>query len=157
MSTKFQSLHCLTAITAVSVLANVAGAQQLEEIIVTATHREESLQNKECDQCEGQSTFKCPDIVRRMEPYSDNLAINDRVWSVFLERVVSEVPIAHSVHPIIRICFGHSVGNSLAMALIEPDLATPGTDLSAHVVGVERGAKVIDPSPYDPEGKAMRA
>ena len=52
--------------------------------------------------------------------------------------------------------YGHTVGKSLAMALIEPDLATPGTALSVHVVGVERKAKVIAPSPYDPEGKAMR-
>ncbi|MCH8303467.1 MAG: hypothetical protein IH912_12000, partial [Proteobacteria bacterium] len=44
MSRKFHSIR-LTAIIAVSVLANVAGAQQLEEIIVTATHREVSLQD----------------------------------------------------------------------------------------------------------------
>ncbi len=45
MRTKFQPAHWLTAIITVCVLANVAGAQQLEEIIVTATHREESLQD----------------------------------------------------------------------------------------------------------------
>jgi dimethylglycine dehydrogenase len=52
--------------------------------------------------------------------------------------------------------FGHTVKKSLAMALISPDLAKPGTQLSVHVVGVERKAKVIASSPYDPEGKAMR-
>ncbi len=52
--------------------------------------------------------------------------------------------------------WGHTVKKSLAMALIEPKLATPGTALSVHVVGVERKAKVIAASPYDPEGKAMR-
>ena len=36
------------------------------------------------------------------------------------------------------------------------DKAQPGTELSVHVVGVERPARVIAPSPYDPEGKAMR-
>jgi dimethylglycine dehydrogenase len=52
--------------------------------------------------------------------------------------------------------YGHTVGRSLAMALIEPKLVTPGTALSVHVVGIERKAKVIAPSPYDPAGKAMR-
>ena len=52
--------------------------------------------------------------------------------------------------------YGHAVGKSLAMGLIEPDLAEPGTDLSVHVVGVARAAKVIPPSPYDPSGAAMR-
>jgi dimethylglycine dehydrogenase len=52
--------------------------------------------------------------------------------------------------------YGHTVKKSLAMALIEPALAKPGTALSVHVVGVERPAKVIAPSPYDPDGKAMR-
>jgi dimethylglycine dehydrogenase len=52
--------------------------------------------------------------------------------------------------------YGHYTGKSLAMALVNPDSATPGTDLRVHVVGVERPAKVIPPSPYDPEGLAMR-
>ena len=52
--------------------------------------------------------------------------------------------------------YGHTVGKSLAMALVEPGFTEPGTELSCHVVGVERPATVIAPSPYDPEGKAMR-
>ncbi len=52
--------------------------------------------------------------------------------------------------------YGHTIGKSLAMALVEPDLATPGTELSAHIVGVECGARVIEPSPYDPSGQNMR-
>jgi dimethylglycine dehydrogenase len=52
--------------------------------------------------------------------------------------------------------YGHTTGKSLAMALIDPAHATPGTRLSVHVVGVERTATVIPPSPYDPEGRAMR-
>jgi dimethylglycine dehydrogenase len=42
------------------------------------------------------------------------------------------------------------------MAMVNHDLATPGTDLSVHVVGVESKARVIPASPYDPAGKAMR-
>ncbi len=52
--------------------------------------------------------------------------------------------------------YGHTVGKSLAMALVNSDLAEVGTDLSVHIVGVERAAKVIDPSPYDPAGSVMR-
>jgi dimethylglycine dehydrogenase len=53
--------------------------------------------------------------------------------------------------------YGHTLGKSLAMALIDPRLAVPGTELTAHVVGVERKARIIRPSPYDPDGRAMRS
>ncbi len=52
--------------------------------------------------------------------------------------------------------FGHYTGKSLAMALVNRDKAEPGTELSVHVVGIERPARVIAPSPYDPQGKTMR-
>jgi len=52
--------------------------------------------------------------------------------------------------------YGHTVGYSIAMAMVDTAYAEPGTDLSVHVVGVERAAKVIAPSPYDPTGAAMR-
>lgn len=53
--------------------------------------------------------------------------------------------------------YAHTLEKSLAMALVNADVAAHGTDLSVHVVGVLRDAKVIAPSPYDPAGKAMRA
>ncbi len=53
--------------------------------------------------------------------------------------------------------YGHTVGRSLAMALIAPEAAQIGSELSVHIVGAERKARVISPSPYDPIGKAMRA
>jgi dimethylglycine dehydrogenase len=53
--------------------------------------------------------------------------------------------------------YGHTVRKSLALALVDRESAAVGTALSVHVVGVERPATVIAPSPYDPEGKAMRA
>ncbi len=53
--------------------------------------------------------------------------------------------------------YGHTLDKSLAMALVNKDAAAPGTALSVHVVGVERPATVIAPSPYDPSGKVMRA
>ncbi len=52
--------------------------------------------------------------------------------------------------------YGHHLGKSLAMALVDRDHAEPGTRLTVHVVGVERPARILAPSPYDPQGKAMR-
>ena len=52
--------------------------------------------------------------------------------------------------------YGHTLGKSLAMAMVDRDCASEGTALTTHIVGVERAAKVIAPSPYDPEGKGMR-
>jgi dimethylglycine dehydrogenase len=53
--------------------------------------------------------------------------------------------------------YGHTVGKSLAMALVAPEAGEVGSELSVHVVGAERKARVIKPSPYDPLGKAIRA
>ena len=53
--------------------------------------------------------------------------------------------------------YGHTIGKSLAMALVAPEAAPVGSELSVHIVGAERKARVIAPSPYDPAGKAMRA
>lgn len=52
--------------------------------------------------------------------------------------------------------YGHHTGKSLAMALVDRAEAGIGGALSVHVVGVERAAQVIAPSPYDPKGEAMR-
>ena len=52
--------------------------------------------------------------------------------------------------------YGHTLKKSLAMALVNNDLANEGQRLKVHVVGVEKDAKVIQMSPYDPEGLAMR-
>lgn len=52
--------------------------------------------------------------------------------------------------------YGHHLQKSLAMALIDADFAKEGSKVSVHVVGVERNATIIAPSPYDPEGKVMR-
>ena len=53
--------------------------------------------------------------------------------------------------------YGHTVEKSLAMALVPPGLSAPGTELSTHIVGVEYPARVVEPSPYDPTGSAMRS
>ncbi|MEM7209105.1 MAG: FAD-dependent oxidoreductase [Pseudomonadota bacterium] len=52
--------------------------------------------------------------------------------------------------------YGHTVEKSLAMVMLNRDCAAEGTELSVHIVGVEKPARVIAPSPYDPSGSAMR-
>lgn len=52
--------------------------------------------------------------------------------------------------------YGYAVGKSLALALVDRDFAGEGTALSVHIVGIERPARVIPASPYDPQGEAMR-
>ncbi len=52
--------------------------------------------------------------------------------------------------------YGHTIGKSLALAMVDRAVATEGTVLSTHITGEERRATVIQASPYDPEGRAMR-
>jgi dimethylglycine dehydrogenase len=52
--------------------------------------------------------------------------------------------------------YGHTIKKSLAMALVNNDLAKKDQKLKVHVIGVEKDAKVIQMSPYDPEGLVMR-
>ena len=52
--------------------------------------------------------------------------------------------------------YGHTVQKSLAMAMIDRTCAAEGTELKVHIVGVEKTARVIAASPYDPSGQAMR-
>ena len=52
--------------------------------------------------------------------------------------------------------YGHTVNKSLAMALVQTELANEGQEVSVHVVGKERPARIIAPSPYDTQGAAMR-
>ena len=52
--------------------------------------------------------------------------------------------------------YGHTVGKSLAMAMVDASVADEGKDLQVHIVGAECAAQVIAPSPYDAQGMAMR-
>ena len=52
--------------------------------------------------------------------------------------------------------YGHHVDKSLAMALVDVEHSQVGEELHTHVVGVERGARIIASSPYDPDGVVMR-
>ncbi len=52
--------------------------------------------------------------------------------------------------------YGHTMGKSYALAMIDKGANEVGTKLTTHIVGQERPACVIAASPYDPDGKAMR-
>ena len=53
--------------------------------------------------------------------------------------------------------YGHCVQKSLAMALIDSEHCNNPADLTTHIVGIPRPARIISPSPHDPTGKRMRA
>jgi dimethylglycine dehydrogenase len=52
--------------------------------------------------------------------------------------------------------YGYTIGKSIALALIDKDYAVPGMELTTHIVGDERACRIIEDSPYDPQGKVMR-
>ena len=53
--------------------------------------------------------------------------------------------------------YGWRVGKSLALAMVRPDLAAPGTALDISILGRRRKAVVIPDSPFDPDNTALRS
>ena len=53
--------------------------------------------------------------------------------------------------------FGFRVNKSLALGMVRPEHAAPGTELEIKILGKLFKATVIPESPYDPENKALRA
>ncbi|HZZ60468.1 MAG TPA: FAD-dependent oxidoreductase, partial [Roseiarcus sp.] len=52
--------------------------------------------------------------------------------------------------------YGWRTGKSLALAMVRPEFAAPGTEVEVRVLGEQRRAVVIPDSPYDPANKALR-
>ena len=52
--------------------------------------------------------------------------------------------------------WGHRVGMNLAYAFVDPELAAQGTALEVDIIGAMTPARVIAPSPYDPEMRLPR-
>jgi dimethylglycine dehydrogenase len=52
--------------------------------------------------------------------------------------------------------YGWRTGKSLALAMVKPELASPGVELTVRVLGQDFAARVIGDSPYDPENAALR-
>jgi len=53
--------------------------------------------------------------------------------------------------------YGHYLGQSLAVAYIDADLATPGTPLVVEILGERRPARVLAEAPFDPENHRPRS
>ncbi len=53
--------------------------------------------------------------------------------------------------------YGWRVGKSLALAMVRPDLAEPGTELEIAILGERHKAVIIPDSPFDPENEALRS
>ncbi|MEM6496136.1 MAG: FAD-dependent oxidoreductase [Pseudomonadota bacterium] len=53
--------------------------------------------------------------------------------------------------------YGFRVEKSLAIAMVEPELAFSGTDLEIDILGKIHPATIIDESPFDPENERLRA
>jgi dimethylglycine dehydrogenase len=52
--------------------------------------------------------------------------------------------------------YGWRIGKSLALAMVRPDCAAPGTELDVQVLGEARRAVVIADSPFDPGNARLR-
>ncbi|MDE2339460.1 MAG: aminomethyltransferase family protein, partial [Alphaproteobacteria bacterium] len=52
--------------------------------------------------------------------------------------------------------YGWRVGKSLALAMVNPAHAAPGTDLDIVILGARHKATVIPDSPFDPDNHALR-
>ncbi len=52
---------------------------------------------------------------------------------------------------------GHRTGLDLALAVVAPGLAAPGTRVAVDVIGAPRPAVVIPPSPCDPGFERVRS
>ncbi len=53
--------------------------------------------------------------------------------------------------------YGYTVGKSLAVAYVNPEVAAIGTELKIEILGKKYPAVVIPESPWDPENKRLRA
>jgi dimethylglycine dehydrogenase len=52
--------------------------------------------------------------------------------------------------------YGFRTAKSLALAMLRPDLAEPGSEVSIEILGQNYKAVVIEDSPYDPKNERLR-
>lgn len=53
--------------------------------------------------------------------------------------------------------YGWRAGKSRALAMVQPDHAAVGTDLTIRILGKDHQATIIPESPYDPANARLRA
>jgi len=69
-------------------------------------------------------------------------------------------PIFHNGEPIGRATgggYGFRLNKSLALGMVRPEFAEPGTELEMDILGTLHKVTVIQESPYDPENEKLRA
>jgi dimethylglycine dehydrogenase len=52
--------------------------------------------------------------------------------------------------------FGFRVNKSLALGMVRPELADPGTELEIDILGKTYATMVVPDSPFDPENERLR-
>ena len=52
--------------------------------------------------------------------------------------------------------YGHHVRKSLALAYVDREILEAKPELTVHVVGDERSARILTEPPYDPKGSKLR-
>ncbi len=52
--------------------------------------------------------------------------------------------------------YGHHVRKSLALAYVDREIVETSPELTVHVVGDERTARILPEPPYDPQGGRLR-
>ena len=52
--------------------------------------------------------------------------------------------------------FGFRINRSLALGMVRPDLAAPGTELEIEILGKNYPAKVVPDSPFDAKNERLR-
>ena len=60
------------------------------------------------------------------------------------------------VGPVTSGAFGHSVGKSLALAMIDRDVIAESPQLTVFVIGDAKAARILPEPPYDPKGTKLR-
>lgn len=53
--------------------------------------------------------------------------------------------------------YGFRLDKTLALAMVQPDLAETGTTLEMDILGTRHAATIVDASPFDPENERLRA
>jgi dimethylglycine dehydrogenase len=84
-------------------------------------------------------------VLLEVDAVEADAARDDGVWVE--DRLVGEVTSG---------AYGHTVGMSLALALIESAVAGEAPELTVYVVGRPRTARILPQAPFDPSGGRLR-
>lgn len=105
-------------------------------------------------------TFQGRDaLLAWQERGAANMLVTMEVHNVTDADARGSEPIYHGEDIVGRVTsggYGWRVRKSLALAMVRPDLAFPGTEFDIVILGVRHKATIIADSPFDPENNALR-